>query len=832
MRRDRLLCDKLDIVVRSRQPTFVGSWSTVTREQTMSILRSAPGVHASWTSEAPDRVTSAYRFRFRSSRLVPALLAVVSAALMWTKTATAQEEYPEPYPDQGAVQSQEAQGSYGYFRLVDGSATLMQSGTQERVKVQANEPFLVGDQVWLAVGSRAELVLADRNIVRLDGGTELVFTALANSSDRSDPSTVLDLRRGKLQLVVEEGFVGNDFPSILVPNASIRVRETGSYLIVVDGDRRTDVVVRRGRVEVLSASDGADVRTGEELLVEGANGSTMTFAQARGMDRLESWGAGLAYADDSGSQPYVASELQYAAAPMSNHGTWVSVGASWAWRPQVAVGWRPYWHGRWRHTPTGMIWVSYEPWGWVPYHYGTWDYVGGYGWCWFPGRRFAPSHVYWYWGPRHVGWVPHGYYWRHYRSHYGWGWGFNRGFYGYVGGNFGPFHFWVFTSHGRLGHHRQGYYSVRGYDLARREGTLPRGILTSDTRGFTPERWRNYGAIERVATLDENGRRRSGIPDVNSFVNRVPRLPREVERVALVDPAARRVGERRPAAGENGRLEPVSPDRGRAGSGLSTGNSGRESAALDRRVLKTPERVGQETGALRRPETAGRTPTRSPAGQTEARQSQTRPVNPRQTEVRQPELRRPTPGSPQARTAMPDRAGRQGELRRPDSPRASPVRPETGRAGERQPAAERQLKRPEATQRRTSNPTVRRPATGQPATRRPTTSQPATGRPQVRRPEQALPQSRVTRPSNPTSSRRSPTVRSGNPSAGRSPTARPTSPSVRRPSTRPPTAQRAPSSRPSAARSAPSRPSTARSAPSRSRPSTARRAPARKPGGG
>ncbi|MGH7541143.1 MAG: DUF6600 domain-containing protein, partial [Gemmatimonadota bacterium] len=335
------------------------------------------------------------------------------------------------------------EGSYGYVRVVDGSGTLVQAGTLDRVQIQPNEPILVGDELFLGGSSRAELLLADRSLVRIGDRAELGFRALAYSPDRDDPATILDLHRGTLQLVVPDDLAAQDYPSVFTPEAEIRVLDSGSYLVTVEDGRRTEVVVRDGRAEVRTDQDAADVRAGEAVVADSRT-ARLRFAAAPGLDGLERWGRDLAYGDGGEYQRYVDDDLHYAASSLYGHGSWVHVGASWAWRPYVSHGWLPYHHGRWRYSPTGLIWVSYEPWGWVPYHYGYWDFTPGYGWVWFPGRRFAPAHVYWYWGPHYAGWVPVGYYWRHYGHHYGRRFGFHVGVYGTIGGGFGPFRHWVF----------------------------------------------------------------------------------------------------------------------------------------------------------------------------------------------------------------------------------------------------------------------------------------------------------------------------------------------------------------------------------------------------
>src|SRR5436305_14924798 len=65
---------------------------------------------------------------------------------------------PEPVPP--------AAGSYGYFRVVEGAASVAQAGTVERSDAEVNQPVLAGDHLWVPARSRVEIELADRNLLR------------------------------------------------------------------------------------------------------------------------------------------------------------------------------------------------------------------------------------------------------------------------------------------------------------------------------------------------------------------------------------------------------------------------------------------------------------------------------------------------------------------------------------------------------------------------------------------------------------------------------------------------------------------------------------------
>ena len=119
-------------------------------------------------------------------------------------------------------------GSYGYFRVIEGSATLMQQDG-DRQPAEVNQPVLAGDRIWVPERSRAEIVLADRNILRLDGGSEVILEQLAASPDGEDPATVIRLQDGNILLTVTTDSLGDQLPRVDTPNATIYTQHFGTY---------------------------------------------------------------------------------------------------------------------------------------------------------------------------------------------------------------------------------------------------------------------------------------------------------------------------------------------------------------------------------------------------------------------------------------------------------------------------------------------------------------------------------------------------------------------------------------------------------------------------
>nr|MDP9121550.1 FecR family protein [Acidobacteriota bacterium] len=414
---------------------------------------------------------------------------------------------------------------YSYLRMVQGSATLTQAGSNSSGPGEVNQPILIGDSLSVPGRGRAEVVLADHNILRIDGGSEVVFDHLAGSPDGGDRTTVVHLVQGHLQLVVDGQAVGDQLPEIDTPNAAVYIQDPGTYRITSDGGSWSELVVRRGTAQMVTASDRVAVGAGQEATASGERRASLETGQAAGFDSLERWGRQLDDEVQSADLGNVDPSLRYQSASLSRYGHWLDVEGQSYWQP-TAVGaeWSPYLEGRWDYTPSGISWVSSEPWGWVPYHYGSWSYLASYGWAWQPGYVFSPAWVYWYWGASHVGWCPIGYYTSFYGPRFGFGFGFHFGVYGWAGGGWGGFNHWNFVDIDHFGHHHLNRFAVPADRLEHRLGRpLGNGIITTDTRRLTPGTWHNPAAVTRVLS---NGR--PNLPNVTPFVNRQTHLPAPV----------------------------------------------------------------------------------------------------------------------------------------------------------------------------------------------------------------------------------------------------------------------------------------------------------------
>ncbi len=418
---------------------------------------------------------------------------------------------------------------YGYLRVVDGSIELLDSRYADSGEATVNQPMLVGDRYRLARTAHAELVLANGDLLRLGGSTDLAVLSLADSSDRASGETHFRLLDGEVQVVILER--SEDAPArVQTHNANVYFHRAGAYVVRVGGEDWTEVVVREGYAEVETERGSLVVRDGEQAILEGERFPRSSVEVAGTFSPVERWGERLSEEAEQWAEADVDSGLGYAASSLADHGTWLEIGNRRAWRPRARVGWQPYNDGYWYTTPSGLTWVSYEPWGWVPYHYGTWDYVSGWGWVWYPGQRYAPAWVYWYWTPSYVGWCPTGWYDRH----YGFGGHASFGVYGWADGDWRHYQHWSFSRTEHVGRRDQARHTRSSQELARETGlTRPgRGLITTDTRGIDREVLLKPEEPVRVLA-HKPGRKPLGdseLPDVTPFVAREP-LPPDVARV-------------------------------------------------------------------------------------------------------------------------------------------------------------------------------------------------------------------------------------------------------------------------------------------------------------
>ncbi|HYN44190.1 MAG TPA: DUF6600 domain-containing protein, partial [Thermoanaerobaculia bacterium] len=372
---------------------------------------------------------------------------------------------------------------YSYLSYV-GSEVSLVSRAEDDSSARLNTPILAGDRMATGSTSRAEAILADGSILRIDVQTSLRFDRLAKTYEAADDLNALYLERGAISLEHRGSTSRDQATRIDTDDVTVVFPEEG-LLRVETGRRGTEVYVASGQAEVYARSGRATLRAGQYAFASGDATLEIDWMDEP-RDRFTRFvGERRNLAAQGSSSPYVSAEYGYdsAVADFDQHGTWILVNGSTVWRPSVAVDWRPYVDGYWRWSPAGLTWVAYEPWGWLPYHYGSWEWDAGVGWYWRPGAYYSPAWVYWSYTPSWIGWCPIGYYGGYYGD-YGGGCGGDCG-----GGHPDPY----------ARSHRKGSGAERG--------TLAYPHLRGrvDVTRVDPRGW-SYASVTRLGTRFESRR--------------------------------------------------------------------------------------------------------------------------------------------------------------------------------------------------------------------------------------------------------------------------------------------------------------------------------------
>lgn len=304
-------------------------------------------------------------------------------------------------------------GAVGEEAAVVGRITEIAGGELLRYDVEAGEwvalvpdaPFGIDDALYTDERARAEILIPNGTLVRLDHYTQVLSLSL------EDRLTRLQLSEGRMRVASSaEGAaieVQTGFGRIQVPS--------GAAADVAADDQMATVTAVDGIVEVLwQNGDSYRVQPGESLsLTDGQVASVATappsawtdWNQAR--DRI--WAARQGGAESS---RYLPVPLTPYAHELDAYGEWRRVqyagGYHWLWHPtRVAVGWSPFTYGRWVTWYGDPCWIPAEPFGFVTHHYGSWEYLGGL-WFWVPPNLGIGISLRYGWYPGRVGWVSYG----------------------------------------------------------------------------------------------------------------------------------------------------------------------------------------------------------------------------------------------------------------------------------------------------------------------------------------------------------------------------------------------------------------------------------------
>ncbi len=281
--------------------------------------------------------------------------------------------------------------------LIHGDVSTQRGDTGSWSAAVLNAPVLAGDRVSTGDKARTEIQLDYANMLRLAEHSQANITQLTRSQIQ------IQLGHGMANYTVLRNSDAD--AEIDTPNVAIRTgRRESSFRILVTADDHTEVLVRKGEIEVTTPQGGTRVGQNQFITIQGTGADEQyKIGEAPARDDFDQWNSDRdnmirnSLARKNTNDYYVGTE------DLDGKGTWSEVpDYGPVWRPNEPADWAPYRDGRWVYEPYwGWTWVSYDSWGWAPYHYGRWMYVNG-GWGWWPGPAYGYPYYRPIWAPAYV----------------------------------------------------------------------------------------------------------------------------------------------------------------------------------------------------------------------------------------------------------------------------------------------------------------------------------------------------------------------------------------------------------------------------------------------
>jgi hypothetical protein len=453
---------------------------------------------------------------------------LLGVALTLVTVATGFSQYEPSSRSDSYARSDVGRNGYSYVRETVGGVTV-QSSLNGRVTARRNMPISAGDEILVSDAGRAEIGLADGNLLFVGGGTRARFSSLYAQQGENDDFSAIDLRDGSVVLAAM-GADDGAIPRVDTEDVTVYLSAGSRVRVNADPHRGSSVVVRAGSAEVRTRSDSVTLEAGQYLMVEGDEEPEVS----RGVfsrDRFDLWAADRleelnADTGRSTSVQYVDEDYASDVVALDNYGDWEysNTYSTNVWVPRVNINWTPYSSGSWYYTPIGLTWWSSDPWGWYPFHYGSWFFDAGFRhWCWAPSYVYSPAWVYWGYSSNYVGWCPVGYYsfyspwYDNYYRNWGWsgGWSRRNNLVFALSGSFKTskvdFGGWNFVANNSFGSNTDRLPIVPGSRLVSAIGDQlaisPKPIVVSDRSGGITQALQNYArqaprVIERTQNRD------------------------------------------------------------------------------------------------------------------------------------------------------------------------------------------------------------------------------------------------------------------------------------------------------------------------------------------
>jgi len=509
--------------------------------------------------------------------------------------------------------------------LIHGDVSTQRGDSKDWSAAALNAPVVAGDRVSTGDKARTELELDYANTLRLAEHTQANITQLTRSQIQ------VQLGHGMANYTVYKGSDAD--AEIDTPNVAIRTeRRESSFRILVTADDHTEILVRKGEIEVTTPQGCTRVGQNQFITIQGAGADAQyKIGEAPARDDFDQWNTDRDTMIRNSDARRHTNDYYVGTENLDGHGTWSEVpDYGQVWRPNEPADWAPYRDGRWVYEPYwGWTWVSYDDWGWAPYHYGRWMYVDG-GWGWWPGPAYGYPFYRPIWAPAYVSFFGFG---------GGFGFGFGYGFGGWGGVGWFPlgpcdhFHPWW----GRWGGGRFGEVGFRDYNRGgfaalhggSRFSNVNLAIHDRNFRGATSVSGKEFGA----GHMNVHAMGHAELQNAHFTTGRVPVTPNRASFSASGRPAAasttRNVSQnqhffsapgtdrgnvRAPANGTYGRSTGNGREVPRPGNSNSGGNSSTGSNSAFQRSNPSSDRGAERSLAMRGNSNQG--PAARPSGST------------------------------------------------------------------------------------------------------------------------------------------------------------------------------------------------------------------------
>ncbi|HUN88924.1 MAG TPA: FecR family protein, partial [Terriglobales bacterium] len=204
---------------------------------------------------------------------------------------------PNGGPDYGGPNAEPNSGDSDYSRetsenngvgrvsLIHGDVSTQRGDSGDWSAAQLNAPLMTGDKVSTGDKARAEIQLDYANILRIAEHTQ------ANIVNLTRKNVQIQLGHGMANYTV----VGDSDADaeIDTPNVAIRTeRRAASFRILVSADDQTEVLVRRGEVEITTPQGGTRVGENQFITIKGNGDQTQyRIGDAPSRDDWDQWNA-------------------------------------------------------------------------------------------------------------------------------------------------------------------------------------------------------------------------------------------------------------------------------------------------------------------------------------------------------------------------------------------------------------------------------------------------------------------------------------------------------------------------------------------------------------